>query len=303
MLKRVSFLLGLILLICLPGRAYAQQPVVIDTLEVALWPEYDAPSMLVIYRVTLDGAVSLPANLTLTIPADAELNAVAVSGTDGELLNADYERRESGDQATINVTVESAYFQFEYYDPNLQKEGTARHFEYTWDGGYAVNQFVVEVQQPFGASDVQSVPALGAGQLRNDGLTYYRGEIGALAAGQAFELSLDYTKQSDNLTAGPAQSAPVAEPQPVEETAPLDWVGILPWVGVAIGLGIVAFGSFRFWQASREEANARRSKSTRRGRRTKASGGSGKVVFCHECGTQSQPGDRFCRNCGVRLRN
>ncbi|MBN2500711.1 MAG: zinc ribbon domain-containing protein, partial [Anaerolineales bacterium] len=72
------------------------------------------------------------------------------------------------------------------------------------------------------------------------------------------------------------------------------------WFGLVIGLGIMAFGAYRFWQSSREEAEALR-KPTKRGRRS-ASGAGGTSVFCHECGTKSNPGDRFCRNCGEKLR-
>jgi hypothetical protein len=302
MLKRSFFLLMLVLLFALPGVAYAQQPVVIDTLEVDLWPEYDRPEMLVIYRISLDAAVSLPTSLTISIPADAELNAVAEEGATGELVNADFETQEAGDRIAVNVTANSSYVQLEYYDPSLQKDGTARHYEYSWDDGYAIKQLIVEVQQPLGASDMQAIPPMGAGQLREDTLTYYHVEIGSLDAGQSFEFSLDYNKSSDTLTVSQFQSSvPAATDESVEASVPFDWVEALPWVGLVIGLGIMAFGAYRFWQSSREEDMARQRKSTKRGRRS-GSGSGGKSIFCHECGTKSQFGDRFCRNCGEKLR-
>ncbi len=300
MLKRSFFLLMLVLLFALPGAAYAQQSVVIDTLEVDLWPEYDQPEMLVIYRISLDAAVSLPANLTVSIPADAQLNAVAEGSASGELVNADFETQEVGDRIAVNVIANNGYLQLEYYDPNLQKDGAARHYDFSWDGGYAVNQLVVEVQQPLGASDMQAIPPLGAGQLREDTLTYYHIEVGSLDAGQSFEFSLDYNKSSDILTASQSQSSVPAAVEEPEASASFNWIEALPWFGLVVGLGIMAFGAYRFWQSSREEAEVRR-KSTRRGRRN-TSGGGGKSVFCHECGTKSAPGDRFCRNCGENLR-
>jgi hypothetical protein len=303
MLKKSTFLFLLILALVLPATAYAQTPVVIDSLEVDLWPEYDRPQMLVIYRITLDDAVSLPAELTLSIPANAgEPNAVAVQGDDGNLLNAEYDYQVVGEMAEIMLIADNANIHIEYYDPGLQIDGDQRHFDYTWQGDYAVNRLAFEVQQPTGASQLQTIPPLGAGQVSSDGLTYYRAEFNALDAGQTFELSLDYAKSSDTLTAGQSQP-PVSATEPVQADAPIDWVQILPWVGVIIGLGIVAFGAYRFWQASKAESSAHSHKPTKRGGRRKAAGSGGKRVFCHECGTQSQPGDSFCRNCGARLRN
>jgi hypothetical protein len=303
MLKRWLFLSVLVLLLALPGAARAQQPVVIDTLEVDLWPEYDRPEMLVIYRISLDPTVSLPADLTFTIPADAALNAVAVQGDDGNLLNAEYDYEVAGDLAEITLSADNASVHIEYYDPNLQIDGDQRHFDYTWPGDYAVNQFVLVAQQPSAAGQLQTIPPLGAGQVSGDGLTYYQAEFGALEAGQTFALSVDYTKQDDALTAGQSQPVATAAQQPVATTTPISWIEYLPWIGLVIGLGIMAFGAYRFWQTNKDEAAGRQRKSTKRGSRKKASGQGGKRVFCHNCGTQSQPGDRFCRNCGERLRN
>src|SRR5579859_1291847 len=49
--------------------AAAQSGVVFDALTIELWPEYDQPSMLVILRVTLAPATSLPASITLHLRA------------------------------------------------------------------------------------------------------------------------------------------------------------------------------------------------------------------------------------------
>ena len=52
-----------------PGRAYAQSPsLTFDTLSVALWPEFDRPETLVIYRAQLDANTPLPAELSFMLP-------------------------------------------------------------------------------------------------------------------------------------------------------------------------------------------------------------------------------------------
>ena len=71
MLKRWGLGL-LILLVGFFASTYdvgAQNDITFAGLEIDLWPEYDRPDMLVIYRITLDNSVKLPAQLTLRIPA------------------------------------------------------------------------------------------------------------------------------------------------------------------------------------------------------------------------------------------
>lgn len=55
----------------LPWSAFAQGNLTLSSVEVDLWPEYDQPAVLVIYRVVLPASVVLPADLTLRIPAAA----------------------------------------------------------------------------------------------------------------------------------------------------------------------------------------------------------------------------------------
>ncbi|HJS30103.1 MAG TPA: hypothetical protein VJ768_10805, partial [Anaerolineales bacterium] len=78
------FLLSVLLI---PG-ARAQAEVTLEEANIALWPEYDRPGMLVIYRITLSPTVALPAALEFNIPAAAGVpNAVAETGLDGNLYS------------------------------------------------------------------------------------------------------------------------------------------------------------------------------------------------------------------------
>ena len=73
-------LLIIILIACTPLLpALAQSEVKLSSMEVDLWPEYDRPNVLVIYRITLPPTTTLPVDLSFRIPAAAgEPSAVAV---------------------------------------------------------------------------------------------------------------------------------------------------------------------------------------------------------------------------------
>ena len=169
------------------GPVRAQDGPSFGSLDVALWPEYDRQgSVLVIYKISLPPSVSLPADLTLRIPAAAgEPNAVAVQEADGLLRDVNYERQVSGDWASINFTATMPEIQFEYYDPSLVKQGKQRDFEYRWPGDYPVDFLTIEVQQPLDASQMMFSPAADSSENRQDGLVYHIKRVGDLAGGQA----------------------------------------------------------------------------------------------------------------------
>jgi hypothetical protein len=71
-IKRIHLICLLVVLLCLPAlSSHAQEPVSLSTFNVALWPEYDQPTLLVIYKGQIAPQVSLPAEITFRIPSQA----------------------------------------------------------------------------------------------------------------------------------------------------------------------------------------------------------------------------------------
>jgi hypothetical protein len=231
-----------------------QQAVTFNTMQIALWPEYDRPSVLVIYRIVLASDVSLPTRLSLRIPASAgEPNAIAQKDMlSGGLVNVNYTRQLSGAWATIDFTVSTAEVQIEYYDTGIQRENTNRHYEYLWPGDYAIQALSIQVQQPLGATNLRISPTLGPGTPGQDGLTYYLADIGAVPAGQTVEISLDYDKASDDLSvAGPDVS--VQPSAPIPENVPVEWTKYLPWVLGILGMALLVGGILWYWQSGKQK--------------------------------------------------
>ena len=307
MLKQ-SLAILFILALLLPTAVFAQgQALTLPSVEVDLWPEYDRPGVLVIYHLTLPASVSLPADVTVRIPAAAgKPNAVAVRQADGSLVNVPYDPQTSGEWSLINLKASTPEVQVEYYDPGLVVQGTARHFAYKWPGDYAVDSMVVKVQQPAGASDMTISPTPGNTFTANDGLVYHTTNVGALATGQSFEITLDYQKFTDSLTAPTLDIYPSA---PINETTAgrLTLISVLPWIAGALGLLLIAGGAFWYWQSGREKpALARRARHKPAAEREATGPAAPPVedgrVYCHNCGKRAGPGDRFCRTCGTPLR-
>jgi hypothetical protein len=310
MIRKILALCLIILSFSWGFRAQAQGTITLASAEVDLWPEYDRPNMLVIYHMTLSAQISPPVELSVRIPARVgDPHAVAVRQADGALFSVVYDREVQGDWAVITFTATSPDVQLEYYDPNLVKQDTARHFEYQWPGDYAVDSLVISVQQPLGASDMRISPGMGSGQTRPDGLMYYTAEVGALQAGEQFSVTIDYQKTSDELSASTLTVEPSA---PITDTTTgrMSIMQALPWALGGLGLVLILGGAIWYWQSGQ-----RTSSHDYKRRRRKASTptstpvisdanepANGEFIYCHQCGKRAGPNDRFCRVCGARLR-
>ncbi len=303
-MKRLGILLVLLLLLgTLALPAYAQEAVRFSALEIDLWPEYDRPDMLVIYRITLPADLTLPVDLQVRIPASAgEPNAVAVRQPSGGLFTIPYTRQVNGPWAVLSFTATFPEVQIEYYAP-IQKQGEERTYTFTWPGDYAVDALTIQVQQPVDTTDMQITPSLGNGVPQSDGLTYYMAEVGALAAGEPFNLQIAYTKTSDTLSASNQQlqpSGPVAPPPTLWDQVQQN----LPYILAGLGLLLLVIGGVWYWQSGRSEAPSRprRRRKARRPKPPAEQDTAAEGRYCPQCGKRAQPGDRFCRTCGTPLK-
>jgi hypothetical protein len=296
----------MIFVMLIPLGVYAQNALTLDSLQVQIWPEYDKPSVLVIYNMTLSDTTTYPAEVAVRIPSAAgQPYAVADRQPDGQLYNINYSLQVNGDWVVINFTATSPDIRIEYYDPGITIDGNARHYQYVWPGDYAVSQFLIEVQQPAGATDMILSPSLGQGTTRPDNLVYYTQDIGAIPAGQNISITMDYNKSADTLT---AETIPVEPSAPIPQSTPQDlnvttW---LPWILGIIGAGLIIGGIIWFWQSGKQRpasgSRRRHSKSS-----TNEPGLSVNTtedsVYCSQCGKRASPGDLFCRSCGTQIRN
>lgn len=292
------FTLGfLILWLIMPASAGAQGAVSLETVAVQFWPEYDQPSMLVIYDFSLPATASLPAEVLLRIPREANLIAVASNTPDGGLVNADFSGPTNrGEWQTITVKIETQTgYHVEYYQP-LSRAGTTRRFDYVWPGDYAVDSFSVSLRSSVDTSSVTLEPALDPAPT-NDNVLAYQKSLGPLAAGQQFVLHINYAKSTDTLAApseGIQPSAPVDE----NTSGRVMVSNYLPYIFGGLTLVLITGVVLYFWRSG-----GRRNRREHRHPAARAENEKDGEVYCHQCGTRARAHDRFCRVCGSKLRH
>jgi hypothetical protein len=296
-MKKVLWMLALAWMLAVPAGAQAQAPLSFDVVQVQFLPEYDQPNMLVIVDFKVAAAATLPAQINMRVPADANIHAVAMESPDG-LLFADYaDPVPQGEWMSIAITVSSnVLHRVEYYVP-LSKTGTEREFTYIWTGDYAVNQFQVTLQEASDSSNVIVTPDLPSVQPDSSGLIYHQGAFSSLEAGQEFPITVKYSRSTDALTVSSLQVEPAGS---VDNTASGSLSNALPITLAGAGALLIGGGIFWYWKSEQASAPKSRKRHTRRAE-AEDDDDSGDTIYCSQCGKRAQPGDRFCRTCGTKI--
>lgn len=299
-MKRFIAFFLLILLITISGTVQGQNEIELSKMVINIWPEYDRPGVLVFYRLTLASKTSLPATLSLRIPKAAEKPFnVAMKDVDGRLDNLQYSSIPEGNWIKVTFTTPVPEVQFEYYDPSILITNRLHEFEYFWPGDYNIESLVLTIQQPLSAERFQIQPAMGSGQVSQDGFTYFESVVGTVKAGVTFNIHLKYEKSGFDLSAPSQAVAPV---EPIN-TSTLGWQTlneVLPIFLSGLGLFLIIAGIYWYWRSGKTIAMAfRRRYPLTRPKETETEP---VEVFCHSCGRKAMSGDIFCRSCGTKLR-
>lgn len=178
-------------------------PIGIERLEISLWPEYDDPRLLVIYRGELAEAPKNP--LVFAIPATAQVHAAAYVGADGRLLVAPWQIVAADDRSQLVMFAPgSRRFQFEYYD-DVIGPGPKKSFSFQFRSGrYEVKDLEIEVQQPLRAWAFQATPSLQAQGIEARGFGYFSRRVGAVPLGTVVEQRVSYMKADMEPSVKPA---------------------------------------------------------------------------------------------------
>jgi hypothetical protein len=313
-------LLSLVLALLLAGPALAQSPTPLSDLTVRLWPEYDRPQLLVIFRGTVSESTALPASLSFTLPADVQtLHAVAyLDDTNGTLVNIQSYNLVAGTGGRVlSFATPGRQFQFEYYSDSMPVvNGDQRQLKFSFTASADIARLNLELQQPSAAQSFTSAPPPDATHVESNGLTVAQYDAGPLAAGGTYSLQASYTRSSNTPSVGVnIPSSPQVPPVEVGG-APGVWLREnLGLIFIAAGL-LLLTGAMVYWFWTRRAevvvepprqapAPRKRPRAASRPARPPAGEQVGAPTgYCHRCGAPFRDDEaRFCYACGAERRN
>jgi len=293
MRRAVCLLLVMASLLLLPGLARAQSAVAFERLTIELWPDFDQPSVLVLYDFVISTATPLPVQVGIRMPAGAQLFAVARAEAGG-LMNVEHAPPvQEGNYSVVNFLVtDRQTYRVEFYIPYVQQE-QKRTFIYTWLGDYPVSSFKMVLQEPLAAVNIVTEPEMTGREPREDGFSYRALTAQNLKAGERVALRVSYDSTRSDTS--------VDRPQPISSLEPAPpFMSFLPWVLGGMGLILILGGGAWYWLSGRSGGGA--SGRARKRHAAQVDDDVTASAYCSQCGKRAQPGDRFCRACGAKLR-
>ena len=308
MVKRILILLALAVSLITPAFTLQEEnPVVLSRMEIDLWPDYDRPHVLVMYRIQISNETRLPVRISVRMPAKAiSPYKVATRDLDGLLYNLEYSLEPQGSWYQVVMTTSSNELYIEYYDPRIIRNGDDRSYDFSWICDYPIERLIVKVQEPKNTTGLLVSPSMGLGELNiSDDLTYYSRDFGPLPTGITFTAEISYTRTSAELS---ASNLPVAAATPFYDntgfsqtiskaiTQVLDNRSLVV-AGSLIIAGILLMLVVSFVAGSWTNPFARFSNNKQKPR-TIAEDLGNQFQYCPHCGKRVYPGDRYCRGCG-----
>lgn len=320
--SRIGWLLLGLWLVIQPAAGAQSASVSLKSLQVELWPEYDQPETLVIYRAELNPATSLPAQLTFPLPGYLEkvfVVAIEQNGVLVEVKPETYELKREGDTLTLNFSTPSPKVQFEYYDPAiLTRQDQQRQLKFNFTAPYATDKAAFHVQEPVQSEKFFLNPAPSSTFTGEDGLKYYKVEVAGLAAGEKFTLTAGYTRPTDDLSTQslkPTNTEHAADLNVITDTSTPNSTPTLGYILMGLGAVILLGMGGYWWRAKRvkTEAPSRRPPSAKE--RTEgpppvraatqaptSTSANLSGSFCYHCGAALRPNTSFCHVCGAEQR-
>ncbi|MCL7452850.1 MAG: zinc ribbon domain-containing protein [Anaerolineae bacterium] len=298
-MKQLGLILVLFLLV-LAGPSWAQETPTLENLEISLWPEFDRPDVLVIYRGAFEAGTSLPVPVDIRIPAAAGApTAVAFVDQAGERFNQQYTTRVEDGALVVSFELSTLAFQLEYYLELSMDAAGRREFTYTYTADYPVDVLSVEFQVPPTAEEYAVQPAADSVSTEADGLLYHVAAAGSVEEGDTRSWVLTYNKADSDLTAGAVVQSQPPTPSPTTTGASGDSSTVVIFSIAFVAL--VGVGAGAFWLGRRTQVGAE--ETTPAARRSPSSLGRRAALYCHKCGAQLRADSDFCHKCGAEVRD
>jgi hypothetical protein len=305
-----------ICIVLLAWPVQAQEGPILSDLEIALWPEYDRPEVLVIYKGMFAPETPLPVPVEIRIPASVgQPTAVAYVGEGGQLLNQPNTVRVEDDWLVVSFELPTQGFQLEYYDTLPVSSTGLREYTYTYVADYPVSDLSVEFQVPPTAEAATLEPPSDSVAPDSDGLLYHRSNLGSVTQGEEQTWTFAYQKDDSDLTVSAFVQPETAATAPVPSAATGSDDSSTVLIFLVAFVTLVAVGGAAFWLGSRTQSMAPESPPPSKRYKRRGSGRGDRpqgqefppsrvrgVFFCHQCGAEQRPDAQFCHECGTAVR-
>lgn len=272
----------------------ATGPNALAGLKVSYWPEYDKPSVLLIYRGKV-ASTTLPATVRLLVPKDALIAATSTIDTNGQF---DYDKAWSthktkplGDFQELTFETTNPEFQAEVYYMSIGNT-VGRKLPLRFAAPANIDSLQIEIQEPKGASKFKIEPAT-KNVSTGDNFQYHNYTYDNVPIGRELNFNVAYDKSGTEPSVNGTQ-------QTVTTGGRTNLTLILLALAAIVGIGIAA----SIWRVKSVAAKKKPpvvrpiKKRNKQQNSPKSQKPPVKGRFCADCGEVLKEKDSFCPGCG-----
>lgn len=193
----------------------------IGRMKVSIMPEYDDPSVLVIYDGRFADASSYPIRTSFLIPKGSVISDACSLSHEGQHFCQLYKTVNRGSHDEVSLILPYPNFYLSFHTPRLDTRIEKKSIDYRVKANNAVRTLEIEIQQPLRSVAFKVTPPTGATTLQSNGSTsLIRGfnhvayRLEDVAAHQEYGFLISYTKSDPNPSVDiKYTSAAMKEPQ------------------------------------------------------------------------------------------
>lgn len=269
-------------------------------MTVEIWPEYDDPRVLVIYRGTLASSETTPTDFSFVVPRGAQIHMAGGIGPDGAHIHGDFdtEQREEGlVEVSYRLDVPDFYMEF-YYDPLTG--GEDRSFTYPVVSPSHVATLAVSVQEPLRAQGFEVSPRAEEVVRDDRGFAYHVLRRSEVAAGTSSPVAITYRKNDREPSVASGDGSAESSSPGGGWTLPggEEMGDLLAILAILLAAATTYILVFRWQRAAPADPASDAMRSAGESPVPPSPTSRSVPRFCSQCGNDIALRDRYCAWCG-----
>ncbi|HJM94265.1 MAG: hypothetical protein QGG19_14565 [Alphaproteobacteria bacterium] len=189
--------LSLVLLLSpfLAAETRADDELTIGRMRVMIWPEYDDPSILVVYDGRFADDSKFPTVTDFLIPKDAIINDICSLSPGGQHFCQLYDISEGEHYNRVRLSLPFSNFYVSFHLAPIDLDSANRQIEYAIKANHPIDNMEVDIQQPLRTTSFAISPPGGKASTDKD-FNHFNYVLEDIAKGEDRVFKIAYTKET-----------------------------------------------------------------------------------------------------------
>ncbi|MCP4326945.1 MAG: hypothetical protein GY791_00700 [Alphaproteobacteria bacterium] len=177
------------------AQGWATDGLSIGRMRVMIWPEYDDPSVLVVYDGRFSDDSKFPTTTDFFIPKGAIINDICSLSPDGQHFCQLYEVSEGERHDTAHLSLPFSNFYLSFHHAPIDVEAAERRIEYVIKANHPIGSMEVDIQQPLRSTNFAISPSGGETYSEKD-FDHFTYTLEDIAKGEDRVFKIGYIKET-----------------------------------------------------------------------------------------------------------